>query len=84
MQRKWENLRDYFNSLKKDYKKNLPRSGAGTIAAIPEPKWQYWTDMKFMLTIDEPTVDVVSSLDGTTNDRVSSLEVGFCWSVVCL
>ena len=58
----FENLRGYVNTLKREYKKNLPRSGAGT-AGVTEPTRKYWNNTKFMFTMNQPSVNIMSSLD---------------------
>ena len=46
---KWDNLRDYFNTLKKTYKETNPepRSGAGAPEPVSKPTWKYWDHMQF-------------------------------------
>ena len=63
---KWNNLIDYFNTLKKTYKETNPepRSGAGAPEPVSKPTWKYWDHMQFMFKLDkEPMTEIVSSMD---------------------
>lgn len=96
-QKKFENLRDYFNARNREFK-NSKRSGSGA-NVLAEPKWAYFQNMKFLATIDTPNIVPLSSLDPTsrsstpsgptsvssldTNTQDVSLEVPACTSSLC-